>query len=70
MIKRSAYTKAFPGHWGMPGGRADGDETPEQAVVREVKEETGLSFQPEKLVWGGSGKTASCFGFMDLGRAS
>ena len=28
--------------WAMPGGWVDGNETPEQGVVREVLEETGL----------------------------
>lgn len=33
--------------WARPAGMIDGDETPEQAAVREVKEETGLDFFPE-----------------------
>ena len=28
--------------WGLPGGKADGDETYEQCAIRETQEETGL----------------------------
>ena len=34
----------------FPGGGADKDETPEQAAVREMKEETGLQVIVKKLV--------------------
>lgn len=33
---------AYRWRWGMPGGLMDAGEGPEQAVVRETKEETGL----------------------------
>ncbi|WP_369380456.1 methyltransferase domain-containing protein [Streptomyces sp. cg36] len=33
---------AFPGMWSLLGGCRDGDETPEQTIVRELDEEAGL----------------------------
>lgn len=38
------------GHWGLPGGKVDWMETVEQAVVREVHEETGLRVAVERLL--------------------
>jgi len=40
LIKRSNYP--YKGAWALPGGFVDQNETVEQAVVREVREETGL----------------------------
>ena len=31
------------GHWDLPKGKLDDDETPEQAAVREVEEECGIT---------------------------
>jgi 8-oxo-dGTP pyrophosphatase MutT (NUDIX family) len=37
------------GRWGLPGGAIDPGETPAEAVVREVREETGLEVVAERL---------------------
>ncbi len=38
------------GHWTLPGGGIDFGETPEDAVVREFREETGLIVKTGALV--------------------
>jgi 8-oxo-dGTP pyrophosphatase MutT (NUDIX family) len=41
LMQRDPEEKNYGGHWGLPGGKAEGGETPEEAARREVKEETG-----------------------------
>ncbi|HKJ06816.1 MAG TPA: NUDIX domain-containing protein [Flavobacteriaceae bacterium] len=50
LLQRSNYTQNYPGYWGCPGGRAEQNETPEQNVMREVKEECNLDFFPTKII--------------------
>ncbi|MGA7922395.1 MAG: NUDIX hydrolase, partial [Thermoplasmata archaeon] len=40
----------FRGHWALPGGFVEYRETVESAVVREVKEETGLAVRPVRIL--------------------
>jgi 8-oxo-dGTP diphosphatase len=42
LLTRNSSRSDFPGLWSLPGGGVDHGEHPAQAVLREVREETGL----------------------------
>ncbi|MEX3313543.1 NUDIX hydrolase [Sulfitobacter sp. PS-8MA] len=41
----------FPGHWDLPGGGREGDETPLACALRECQEELGLAVPEEAVIW-------------------
>ena len=42
LLTRNSGASEFPGLWGLPGGGVEQGEHPDDAVVREFREETGL----------------------------
>lgn len=47
LVRRAAVPRI--GFWALPAGYMDADELPEEAVVREVAEETGITIRPQAL---------------------
>ena len=50
LTRRSLRLRRHRGQWALPGGRIDDDETPEQAALRELREEVGLELAPEAAI--------------------
>lgn len=47
LLVKSTYQRFHP--WGLPGGSLNYGEPPEEAVIREVREETSLKVEVEEL---------------------
>ncbi len=67
LIKKSDKVDIYPGSWDLPGGRLDPEESWNQGLAREVREETGLEVkfireirEWENKKWDTDGKTVLC----------
>ncbi len=49
LLKRSEDSNTNPGKWDLPGGKLEREEILEEAVVREVWEETEISIVPGEI---------------------
>lgn len=50
LLKRSAASKANAGKWDLPGGKLDPGERVDEALCREVAEETGVTISVRRVV--------------------
>jgi len=49
LLKRSLSSKGNPGKWEFPGGKAELGEKFDEALLREVAEETGLTISLQRV---------------------
>ena len=51
LVKRSKTQGKYPNFWSVPSGGVEKGETFREGAARELKEETMLDFNPQKLVY-------------------
>lgn len=54
VLRRSAASRNHPGLWEFPGGKTDAGESFDEALLREVQEETGVEIVLEHVAGAGS----------------
>ncbi|MBN1422817.1 MAG: NUDIX hydrolase [Planctomycetes bacterium] len=50
LLRRSQRSKHYPGQWEPPGGKVDAGESLDVALLREVREETGLALSIVRIL--------------------
>ena len=51
ILRDDIPTIPWPGHWDLPGGGREGDETPEACVLRELEEELAVRLEESALIY-------------------
>lgn len=60
LLQQRAPGRDMAGLWEFPGGKVEADENPDDALVRELREELGIAVRPDLL-------TPACFASAPLG---
>ena len=50
LLTRRLDDQHLPGFWEFPGGKVESGESPEEAVVRECREEIGVELEVERIL--------------------